>query len=203
MHLQGDNQQFEEIIDKSSERELEVGAGGIFMSCDVTSSLRLFGDLDIVASAWSHVSSRNIDFIKVQIPNYGCTLSFKIKPDGACGLRVLHCILEWEAQWRSGKRVSWDEFSRNPPKIESRDLYAAVIKLCSRQIPLNLRTTMKKFDREVFPRSVWMSDVLLNDMLRSQDVPATIWICPKGDDQKCSLRLHNGKAIKIALDDLR
>jgi hypothetical protein len=70
----------------------------------------------------------------------------------------------------------------------------------------------KKFQgRKTFPREVWMSTSLLDDILGSQGT-AAIWTCPKGregskrregSDKIYQLYSFGSKAIKVALDDIR
>ena len=48
-----------------------------------------------------------------------------------------------------------------------------------------------------------MSTTLLYDILESQGAAAAIWTCPNRSDEICQLYSFGGKAIKVALDDIR
>ena len=94
------------------------------MSCDVN-VLRKFSHLPCITSAWSHATSRDVDFIKIQILNAGRGHEFEIASDGACGLRVLYLVLDW-LEHRS-EAAKWRDFKH--PKIKSAELYSAAMKL--------------------------------------------------------------------------
>jgi hypothetical protein len=112
------------IDDQSSGNEVKIGAGGIFMSCDV-GVLRKFEALPCITSAWSHATSRAVNFINIQVRNAGRGHELKIAADGACGLRVLYLVLLW-LEHRS-ETATWRDFEL--PDVESTDLYNAVMKL--------------------------------------------------------------------------
>ena len=187
------------------------------MRCDV-SAIRKFVELPCITSAWSHATSRAVDFINIQILTAGRDCEYEILSDGACGLRVLYLVLFWLKN--RSKTARWHDFCH--PIINSTDLYAAVMKLlCTKgkdpvhskdflynisytDIKQEVLTRFKKFKgRDTFPREVWMSTSLLYDILVSQGAAAAIWTCPNRSDKLCQLYSFGGKAFKVALDDIR
>jgi hypothetical protein len=211
--------EFLPIDDQSSGNEVKIGAGGIFMSCDVK-VIGKFANLPSICSAWSHAPSRAVDFVKIEVLTAGRDYEIEIPSDGACGLRVLYFVLCWLKNRSDTEK--WRDFRH--PVIESTELYSAAMKLLDTtgkdhvhskvflnnnshtDISRSVLMDFKKFQgRTTFPRHVWMSTSLLHEMLRSQGT-AAIWTCPKrreGPKGLCQLYSFGSKAIKVALDDIR
>jgi hypothetical protein len=190
------------IIDRSTSKKLEVGINGVFFSCDRLLSTKTFLGFDRVTSAiFSKTKIQQRPFVEVVIPNFGQVDECKIEADGACGLRVLYYVLLYHSMV-GADRCLWRNFAL--PEIESCDLYSATMDLLTVPLPSALQLRLDKFKgREDFPRSLWMSDAMLVEILTVQNIVTNLWICPKKNADVCVLHSDCKLAVKFSMDALR